>query len=91
MEFEWDPIKAVQNLAKHGITFEYATGVFFDPHRRDQEDRRRDYAEERRVSLGRAGGRVLSVAYTPRGDILRLISARKANPREQRKYNDEAL
>jgi uncharacterized DUF497 family protein len=91
MEFEWDAIKAAQNLAKHGITFEYATSVFFDPHRRDREDRRREYAEEPRVALGRVGERVLSVAYTLRGDIFRLISARKANPREQRQYYDETV
>jgi uncharacterized protein len=91
MEFEWDPAKTEQNVAKHGVTFDYATRVFHDPNRLDREDRRRDYREEQRVALGKIGERVFAVAYTPRKDVLRLISARKANPREQRQYYDEAF
>ena len=91
MEFEWDPAKAEHNLAKHGVTFGYATRAFDDPHRLDLEDRRRDYGEGRRVALGKIKARVFAVAYTLRNDVIRLISARKANPREQRQYYDEAF
>jgi uncharacterized DUF497 family protein len=56
--------------------------VFLDPHRLD--------SEERRLTLGKIEGRLFVVAYTPRGKIIRLISARKANEREQRNY-DETL
>jgi uncharacterized DUF497 family protein len=90
MEFEWDAIKSEHNLAKHGMPFEYATRAFFDPRRVDRKDDRRDYSEERRITLGKIGGRVVAVAYTLRGEKIRLISARKANPRERRQY-DKAL
>ena len=90
MLFEWDNRKAAQNDAKHGVPFEYAVRVFLDPHRLDSEDTRRDYGEERWLTLGRIEGRLFAVAYTPRGKVIRLISARKANDREQRKY-DETL
>ncbi|MGO9262201.1 MAG: BrnT family toxin [Bryobacteraceae bacterium] len=90
MQFEWDDRKAERNIAKHGIPFEYAARVFLDPHRLDREDTRRDYGEERRVALGKIEGRLLAVAYTPRGKVTRLISARKANERERRQH-DETL
>lgn len=91
MEFEWDSGKAAQNIAKHGVTFVYATRVFLDSNRIDVEDRRRDYGEERRVVLGKIGERIFLVVYAPQKDMFRLISARKANPREQRQYYDEAF
>ena len=58
--------------------------------RLDSEDTRRDYGEERRLTLGKIEGRLFAVAYTPRGKVIRPISARKANEREQRRY-DETL
>jgi uncharacterized DUF497 family protein len=90
MLFEWNDRKATQNVAKHGVLFEYAVRVFLDPHRLDSEDTRRDYSEERRFTLGMVEGRLFAIAYTPRGKVVRVISARKANEREQRKY-DETL
>ncbi len=90
MLFEWDGRKAAGNAAKHGVPFEYAVRAFLDPHRLDNEDSRRDYSEERRLTPGRLEGRLFAVAYTPRGKVIRVISARKANEREQRKY-DETL
>jgi len=86
MEFEWDEGKAARNLAKHGVPFPYAARVFLDPHRSDGEDSRRDYSEERRLTLGVIEGRVFAVAYVWREKVVRLISARKANEREQKKY-----
>jgi uncharacterized DUF497 family protein len=88
--FEWDARKAAQNIAKHGVPFEFAARVFLDPLRLDAEDRRRDYGEQRRLTLGRVEGRLYVIAYTPRGRMIRLISARKANARERRQY-DETL
>jgi uncharacterized protein len=82
MLFEWDDRKAAQNIAKHGVPFEYAARAFLDLYRLD--------SEERRLTLGRIEGRLFAIAYTPRGKVVRLISARKANKREQRKY-DETL
>jgi len=90
MLFEWDTKKAAQNVAKHGVPFDYAARVFLDTHRLDSEDTRRDYREERRITMGKTDDRLFVVAYTLRGEVVRLISARKANPREQRQY-DETL
>ena len=89
MLFEWDDRKAARNAAKHGLPFEYAARVFPDPDRLDSEDIRRDYSEERWLSLGKIEGRLFAVAFTPRGAGIRLISARKANEREQRKYDEK--
>ena len=88
IEYEWDERKAGQNIAKHGVPFEYAVRLYLDPHRLDAEDVRHDYGEERRLTLGKIEGRLYVVAYTVRGKIIRLISARKANEREQRKYHE---
>ena len=88
MEFEWDTVKAGRNIAKHGAPFEYAARVFLDPDRLDREDDRQEYHEERRLTLGRIEGRIFAVAYAPRGALIRLISARKANELEQRQYHE---
>lgn len=90
MIFEWDDRKATENIRKHGVPFDYAVRVFADPYRLDSEDARRDYNEERRLTLGKIGERLYVVAYTPRRQTIRVISARKANQREQRQY-DETL
>ena len=91
MEYEWDQRKARENVARHGVRFEYVTRVFLDPSRLDIEieDDRRDYGEQRRLVLGLIEGRLFAVAYTLRGNVTRLISARKANKRERRKYYDD--
>jgi uncharacterized protein len=86
LEFEWDDRKGRQNIAKHGVPFEYATRIFLDSRRIDVEDERRDYGEARRITVGTIEGRAFAVAYTLRGTIIRLISARKASERERRRY-----
>jgi uncharacterized protein len=88
MLFEFDERKNAANLAKHGIDFADAAWVFADPMRLDAVDTRRDYGELRRVVVGEVLGRVWVVVYTFRGEAVRLISARKANEREQTRYQD---
>lgn len=83
--FEWDPAKNERNLAKHGVDFPFAVRVFAAPMLVDEDDRR-DYGERRFVGLGIVEGRVLAIAYTLRGDGCRIISARRANGREQARY-----
>lgn len=85
-DFEWDKAKAAKNLTKHGVPFEYATRVFDDARRVEREDRRRNYGEDRRVVVGTIEGRLFVIVYTRRGDVTRLISARKANAREQENH-----
>jgi hypothetical protein len=88
-EFEWDDAKAKANFAKHGVTFEVAQKAFDDAFAILSEDRRGDYGEERIILLGMVGNKLFSVAYTLRGETIRIISAREAEPYERRKYHEE--
>ena len=85
MNFEWDAMKNEANITKHGVGFGEATGIF---HGRVLErlDSRRDYGETRIIATGIAEGRELVVVYTRRGEVRRIISARKANQNERRAY-----
>jgi len=88
MQFEWDDDKEEANYAKHGIPFELAVRLFDDPFRLEIEDDRFDYGEERFITLGLIDGRVYVVIYTLRDNRCRIISARKANARESKRYHD---
>jgi uncharacterized DUF497 family protein len=83
-EFEWDAVKAARNEADHGVTFEMARGVFKDPFAIELLDDREDYGEDRYVIIGMGSYRLLFVAYTMRGEAIRIISARGAEPHERR-------
>lgn len=87
-EFQWDDRKAADNYLKHGVGFEMARGAFSDPFALEWLDDRRDYGEERYCLIGMSEGRLLFVVYTPRGDTIRIISARGAEPHERRKYHE---
>ncbi len=86
MEIEWDSAKADANERKHGIGFELASRALFDEHRIERLDERLDYGEDRFVTVGLVDGVALTVVYTVRGESLRIISARKADRREQSDY-----
>ena len=88
MELAFDPMKRKANIAKHGVDFLVAARVFLDPFRLDAPDDRVDYKEERRLCLGLVEGRAYVVIYVVRQATRRIISARKANEREQRKYRE---
>jgi len=75
IEFEWDPDKAKENLRKHRVSFEFATQAFRDPFGVERADDRLR--------------RILTVAFTERGDRVRLISARRATRHEQDIYYRE--
>jgi uncharacterized DUF497 family protein len=87
--FEWDESKAAKNYAAHGVSFEAAREVFKDPFAIEWLDKREAYGEDRFVIIGMAEGRLLHVAYTMRGDVIRIISARRAEPHERRRYHEE--
>ncbi len=87
MQVEFDAGKDASNLRKHGIGLADAAYVFLDPDRLDLPDYRKDYGEERRIVVGTIGRRVLVVVYTWRVVVVRLISARRANEREQKRYH----
>jgi len=88
MDFEWDPRKAALNLERHGVDFADAVAVLFDEFALTIDDEHPQ--EERYVTIGTDGlGRVLVVVYTWRGaDTIRIISARKAEARECKHYEE---
>jgi uncharacterized protein len=88
-EFERDERKAAANLARHGVSFEEARGAFDDAYAVEIEDRRGNYSEDRYVPIGIAGQRLLAVAYTIRGERIRIISARPAQSFERRLYHEK--
>ncbi len=87
VQIEFDPVKARANLAKHKVSFAHAEQVLRDPNAVTMEDP--DAQDELRfVTLGMdALGRILVVVHTPRGDRVRLISARKASRGEAGQYH----
>ena len=86
MDFEWDPKKAKANKAKHGVDFELAKDVFRDPACLSSLDDSSEDEERWRI-IGLTGGKVLLVVFTERNnDVIRIISARQANPSEIRRY-----
>jgi hypothetical protein len=90
MEFEWDEAKSDTCFAERGFDFAYVVQVFLDPDRQIEIDDRFDYGEPRYRAVGRVDNRVFVVVYTPRDGRFRLISARKANQREIRRYETGA-
>ena len=91
MEFEWDPIKAAANLAKHEVSFEDAATIFGDPLGWVVTDPRHSLEEQRFVLLGQSQSqRLLAVMYAERREAIRIISARRATRREQRNYEENA-
>ena len=88
MKFEWDPEKDRINQRKHKVAFFTARKVFADENRIDMPDEYHSDSEERRITIGMAN-KLLFVVYTERRkDVVRLISARKANEMERRFYYD---
>jgi uncharacterized DUF497 family protein len=85
MDFEWDEAKNRRNLAKHGISFEEAAGVFAGPMLGEVDDRG-TYGEIRFRVFGTVAGRLLCVVYTMRQERVRIISARRASRAERRIY-----
>jgi uncharacterized protein len=90
VRFEWDKHKAATNLCKHGVSFAEAATVFEDDYFLVFADDEHSFDEERKIIIGEsAAGRILMVAYTERGGIVRLISAREAGRQAKRHYETE--
>jgi uncharacterized protein len=87
MQIEWDPNKSQDCDERRGFDFGYASGVFNDPYRIVVIDHRKEYDEVRYIVYGHIEGRLYVVVYTAREpDIVRIMSAHKANKREVAKY-----
>lgn len=90
MEFQWDPLKNLANIKKHGLSFEEASELFKLPEHFVLElyDFEHSITEDRIISIGPIHRGVIIVISVDRddGDILRLISARFATQKEQKRY-----
>jgi uncharacterized DUF497 family protein len=90
LRFEWDPRKSRANRLKHGVTFEEAETVFLDDRALLIDDPDHSDSEDRFVLLGLSAAlRALVVCHCYRhgGDVIRIISARKADPSERALYS----
>jgi uncharacterized DUF497 family protein len=88
------PTKARRNLAKHGVSFEEAQTVFFDPFVGTDSDVEHSEEEERLLSIGRSdAGKVLAVVYTETREpdylLIRIISSRRATRIERQAYEED--
>jgi uncharacterized protein len=84
---EWNGQKARQNLSKHKVSFEEAQTVFDDPLYVIYYDPDHSESELRYIIIGESNqSRLLLVSYTERGDVIRIISARRATARERQTY-----
>jgi len=89
MRLEWDARKARENLRKHGVSFEEASSVFFDPLSATGDDPDHSGDERRFVTFGVSSfGRLLVVAHAERGDAIRIISARRTTRAERELYEE---
>ena len=89
IHFEWDEKKAVANAKKHGVSFDEAKSVFVDERAKLIDDPDHSEDEDRFVLLGLSSAlRLLLVChcYRSENNVIRIISARKANAKETRSY-----
>ena len=92
MRFDWDPSKAASNAKKHKVTFEVAKTVFYDDFAVQFFDEEHSADEDRFLLLGMSSdARLLLVCHCERegGDVIRIISARKATENEAQYYRGE--
>ena len=85
--FEWDRMKAARNVIKHGVRFTEAATVFFDRDALFEDDEEHSDGERRYTVIGHSIRlRELFVVHVHRGDNIRIVSARRAEPEERREY-----
>ena len=86
--FQWHAAKSVANLAKHGIDFNDASMVFYEPH----VVLKSSYSlEQRWIAIGEFETRVIAVIFTYRNNEIRIISARRARENEERAYRHKTM
>jgi len=89
ISFDWSPAKARANLSKHGVSFEEAQSAFYDEYARQFFDEAHSEEEERFILLGMSNRlRLLIICHCERsgGNVIRIISARKATAKEKTFY-----
>lgn len=85
MKIEFDETKRGKTLLERGLDFAHATAVFEGMHFTAQ-DTRAGYQEDRFITVGWLDVRLVVLVWTPRGEVRRIISMRKANDREKTLY-----
>lgn len=83
--FDWDESKRLTNALKHGYDLAEGWKVFCNTHL-SFKDTRKNYGEERWITLGWLGPRMVVLVHSQREGFIRLISMRKANDREKKRY-----
>jgi uncharacterized DUF497 family protein len=87
VRFEWHRANAGENLRKHGVSFDEAVTVFYDPLSATFDDEEHSADDARFITVGfSARGRLLVVAHTERGASVRIISARRASAGERKRH-----
>lgn len=89
MKISFDPSKSERNVAERGLSFELVDEFEWSS-ALIAEDTRRDYGERRFQAIGYIGDRLHVLVFTPRGAAVHVISLRKANAREVRRYEAQA-
>ncbi len=89
MEIEYDSGKRKMTIQGRGLDFEDAPLVFAGSRRITWMDNRKDYGEPREITMGELAGRLVIIVHTKRGSATRIISMRKANEREQRRFEEQ--
>ena len=89
MEFEWDPAKSAATEQQRGTDFDRAAEIFLGK-RVEWADDRKPYGEPRIRAVGESAGELLHVVYTERGEVIRIISARRANRKERALWHSRA-
>lgn len=90
-EFEWDDAKAASNEAKHAISFPIAVRVFEDADCLVVDASHLDDGEPRLKAVGVIQERLITVVFTLRGNLCRIISARRSNGKEERSYGNRSI
>jgi hypothetical protein len=89
LRFSYDEAKAASNLRKHGVSFEEARTVFSNPFAVIFDDPAHSQHEPREIIVGHsARNRLLLVCFTERAGCVRIISARRATPKERHDYEE---
>jgi hypothetical protein len=87
LKFEWNPNKAKKNIEKHGVSFDEAATVFFDPLSMTYDDPDHSYDENRYIIIGLSDlGRLLFVSHAETDNIIKIISARQLTRKERKQY-----
>ncbi|CAE6691204.1 BrnT family toxin [Candidatus Nitrotoga fabula] len=90
MKFEWNETKSDACFRDRGFDFAYEAFAFADPNRVIRQVTRQSYGEDRYQLIGNIEGRLFVLVYTSRNNMIRIISARKANQREVKQYENRS-